>query len=354
MSKDFVKPPALERGDKVAIVGVGNGAAKNVFPEVYDLGLERLREIFDLEPVEFPTVDMTPDEKTANPKKRAEDLMDAFKRDDIKGVIAPIGGTGEQIRVLKYLDPKVLRENPTRFYGYSDNTSLNNYLWNQGIISFQGPMIMSELAMQGKMHEYTVKHSEKAFFEDSLGQVEAPDQFTDENLEWGEPENLEKHRELEDHPGLEWHNFDDKNISGRTWGGCLEVVSINLSADNYIPDNKDLEGNILVIETSEELPEQIQIDDFMLGLGERGLLEKFSAIIVGMTKARSHLEEPSKDEREEYRKNQRESIKKWAEVYNSDLPILFNLNFGHTDPIIPMPIGGEIEIRPENKEIEFL
>ncbi len=348
---NFTLPPKLERGDKVAIIRPGNGPAKTEYREVYELGLERLSEKFDLEPVEFPTCDMGCEELTKNPEKRAEDVMDAFRDPEIKGVIAAIGGTGEEIRILKHLDPDVLKNNPTRFYGYSDNTSLALYLWELGIVNFQGPMVLTELAMQGEMHDYTEKFVEKAFFEDSLGEIFTPDFFTDDSLDWGNPENLEKTRETEEHPGLEWYNTSGEKISGRTWGGCLDVVEINLQADKPVPEPEEVEGKILVLETSEELPDENFVDRFMMSLGEHGLLEKFSAVLVGLPMARSHVEEHGKEEREEYRDNQREKTKQRVDEYAPGTPIVFNLNFGHAHPIFPMPVGGKIEIDTGDKEI---
>ena len=50
----FVKLNKLKKGDKVAILSP-SFAAPGKWPHVYELGLKRLREIFELEPVEFPT-----------------------------------------------------------------------------------------------------------------------------------------------------------------------------------------------------------------------------------------------------------------------------------------------------------
>lgn len=350
--REFILPPALEKGDKIAVVGVGNGPTKNLFPEVYELGIERLKDVLDLEPVEYPTATMSMEERTEKPKQRAEELMEAFQDEEIKGVIAPIGGSGEQIKILKYLDPEVLRNNPTRFYGYSDNTSLCLYLWKHGIVSFLGPMIMTEMAMQGKMHDYTIEYIEKAFFEDEIGEIKASEQFTDETLDWNDPENLEKHREMEENPGWEWYNANGETVESRIWGGCLDVLSINLQVNKPLPDPEELEGKILALETSEEMPDEQYIKDFMLGLGERGLLEKFSAIIVGRAKARHH-EELSPEEREEFRRTQRQIIKDNVDEYAPDTPIVFDLNFGHADPIIPLPVGGKIKIDTDGKQISL-
>ncbi len=57
--------------------------------------------------------------------------MKAFRDPDISAVIANIGGH-DQITMLPFLDGDVLREHPTRFYGYSDNTNLAQFLWNHG------------------------------------------------------------------------------------------------------------------------------------------------------------------------------------------------------------------------------
>ena len=130
----FLTPPPLERGDRVAIVAPASGAAAR-FPHVYELGLSRLESVFDLEPVEFPTARADDEFLRANPEARARDVMDAFRDPDIRGVIATIGGN-DQIRVISHIDPDVLREHPTRFFGYSDNTNLACYLWNLGIVSF--------------------------------------------------------------------------------------------------------------------------------------------------------------------------------------------------------------------------
>lgn len=44
----------LQKGDKVAMLSP-SFAAPGKWPHVYELGLERLKEIFGLEPVEFLT-----------------------------------------------------------------------------------------------------------------------------------------------------------------------------------------------------------------------------------------------------------------------------------------------------------
>lgn len=119
MNKEFRVPERLKPGDKVAIVAPSSGAAA-VFPWVYRQGLQRMRDDFGLEPVEFPTALKDGKFLAENPQARADDINRAFADKSIKAVVATIGGN-DQIRILGYLDPKVIAANPKMFLGLSDN-----------------------------------------------------------------------------------------------------------------------------------------------------------------------------------------------------------------------------------------
>ncbi|MBE3075178.1 MAG: LD-carboxypeptidase, partial [Actinobacteria bacterium] len=124
----LVRPPVVQPGDTVAILSP-SWAGPGVFPHVQDLGLQRLRADLHLEPVEYPTTRKV----GATPQERAADIHAAFADPEIKAIMSSIGGD-DQIKVLRYLDPAVLRANPKAFFGYSDNTNLLLYLWNLGMI----------------------------------------------------------------------------------------------------------------------------------------------------------------------------------------------------------------------------
>ncbi len=100
--------------------------------------MERLRELFELEPVEFPTtrkLDATAEEKS-------NDLVAAFESKEIKAVIASIGGD-HQVRYVKNLPLEPFIRNPKPYFGYSDNTHVMNFLWLNGIPSYYGGSILT-------------------------------------------------------------------------------------------------------------------------------------------------------------------------------------------------------------------
>ncbi|WP_435347648.1 S66 family peptidase [Haloarchaeobius sp. HRN-SO-5] len=347
---DFVAPPPVEPGDSVAVVAPASNSAAE-FPHVYELGLSRMREEFDLEPVEYPTATKDAEWLYDNPEARAQDVMDAFRDPDVSAVVANIGGN-DQIRMLKHLDPDVLREHPTRFYGWSDNTNLALFLWNLGIVSYYGGSTLLEYAMDGEMFDYTVEYLGRALFDDAVGEWEAADRFTDQAGNWVDPRSLEFPREVEPADGRTWTGGDD-TVEGRIWGGCWEILDQWFVQDEWLPSVDDLDGCILAVETSEEIPHPGMVAGWFRALGERGYLRAFDGVLVGRATARNHTEagDNPRHRRVEYREQQREAIESVVAEYNPDAPVVFDCEFGHTYPTCPIPIGGEARIDPGNETL---
>ena len=198
----YILPKRLKAGDKIAIVSPSSGCA-SIYPWVYKLGLNRLIEIFKLEPIEFPSALASNNYLSANPKARADDINKAFSNPEIKAIIATTGGN-DQIRILPYLDHNIIINNPKIFLGYSDATNLHLYLNKLNLISYYGCSLMSQLAMQGQMDKYTIRSIIKSLFEPTIGQIEPADYSTDYDLDWADQELLTHARPLEKGTGWHW------------------------------------------------------------------------------------------------------------------------------------------------------
>jgi muramoyltetrapeptide carboxypeptidase LdcA involved in peptidoglycan recycling len=346
----FKKPLSLKPRDKVAILSPSSGMPF-LFPWVYEQGLDQLRKVFQLEPVEFPTARQSPEYLSQNPKARADDINNAFADPSIKGIIATIGGN-DQIRILPHLDKKVIAANPKIFMGYSDCTNLHLFLWNLGIVSYYGGAIMTQFAMGGGMQEYTINSIKKALFNPPIGLVSAASDYSDEDLDWADKQNLNKKRRMYASQGWAWHNERKGIIQGRLWGGCLEVLDLHLSVKRYLPDFDQLNNAVLFIETSEEMPTEGFVYRFIAALAELGLLDKFQAILMGIPKAQFCDKLPPEG-REAYILNQQNAVKSALVDYKSSIPVIFNMNFGHTDPQMIIPNGGNVKIDCSLKTIEF-
>lgn len=347
---DVQVPPPVERDGTVAIVAPSSGLAA-AYPHVYELGIERIEEEFGLTTVEYPTAQKPDEYLYEHPGERAEDVMAAFRDPEIDAVITTIGGN-DQLRILDHLDPSVVRSHPTRFFGISDNTNLALYLYNLGVVSYYGGTLLTTFAANGSIPEYSVRWLEQALFSERIGEIEPAPEFTDQDLDWADPETLQREPEFEPNPGWRWRGGDDP-VDGRVWGGCLPTVLCYLAADRFAPDVSELEGCILLLETSERLPEAEQVRSELIALGERGLLDAVDGVLVGRAKARSHDVHRNAEERSAYRTRQREVVETVVTEYNPDAPIVFDVDVGHTDPEVPVPIGGHVVIDPENERIAF-
>jgi len=346
----FVVPKRLKEGDRVAVVSPASGVA-SLFPWVYELALKRLKEEFGLHPVEYPNALKSIDYLRDHPEERARDINNAFADPTINAVMATLGGY-DQIRILPYLDLNCLQKNPKIFTGLSDNSNFHLILWNLGIISYYGGNLMQQFAMQGKMHEFSKIAIKKALFEETIGEVTPSSEWTDVDLDWADKSLLTTQRPMEPNPGWVWHNAEGKHITGRLWGGCMEILQWHLLANAYLPTSDQLKGTILYLETSEELPSADMVYQFMTGMGIRGMLQNFSAILVGRPKARFKDTSPPEG-REAFIQNQQKAIINSLKEYAPDMPVVFGLDFGHTDPQMLVPNGGLVEIDGEHKKIIF-
>lgn len=354
----FTTPPAMTPGDRVAVVAPSGGGARAA-PHVLELGLDRLRTVFDLDPVVSPTARQGDEFLGANPRARAADLHAAFRDPEITGVIATIGGH-DQLRVLRHLDPAVLQDNPTRFYGMSDNTNLCLALWNAGVVSYNGAQLMNGLAVPGELPPYAERYCRRAFFGDSLGRLEPAAEWTDEpSTWWSNPAELGDAPSYEPNPGHEWCGAggdpagDGAAVTGRLWGGCRAIVEWQLATDRYLPAARKLDGAVLCLEVAEDLPAPTTVRGTLLCLGERGLLGRVGAVLVGRVPGRSFRREPPRPERERYRRRVHEAVVSEVERYNPEAPVVLGLDWGHTTPAVPLPIGGQVTVNPGARTIRF-
>jgi len=341
---DFITLPKLKRGDKVAILSPSFGAPGR-WPHVYELGCQRLRDIFGLEPIEFPATKKL----NASTEERSKDLVNAFENKEIKAVIASIGGD-DQITYIKNLPKNPFINNPKPFFGYSDNTHFINFLWLCGIPSFYGGHLFTEFAIQNEMDEFTIKYLKHALFDHGFFNLESSPLFNDIGLDWGDVFTLNQKRRYQNNEAWYWDGqFDAQGI---TWGGCAESVDELLRHNTLIPSLIDFENIVLFLETSEEIPSHDYFRRILRALGERGILINIKALLIGRPKA-WEFDKPNTDEQKvEYKKAQREMVLEVVRQYNQNIPIIQNLDIGHTAPQICLPVGKKIIINSTNKTIK--
>ena len=345
MNSKIKKPYKLNNGDKVATVSPSWGGP-SVFPHRYQAGVHQLEAEFGLEIVEMPHTLKDADWLARNPEARAADLMQAFSDPTIKGIIATIGGS-DSIRLLPYIDLNVIYNNPKVFMGFSDTTVSHMMCFKAGLVSFYGPSIMAGFAENGGLFSYMTKSVRKTLFQsDPVGVIEPnTDGWTVEILEWGEPANQEKKRALNPCTGRKYLQGEGIR-QGHLLGGCIEVFDW-LRGTELCPSIEQWQDTILFLETSEEAPSPRNVKYMLRALAALGALKRLSGILFGRPGGGVPPEQF-----EEYDQVLLQVVR--DEEGLDDLPIITNMDFGHTDPVFVLPYGLMAEIDCEKKQFSIL
>lgn len=353
----FQKPRALRPGDRVAVVSLSSGRLGDpCCAHDIPLGTKRLRT-FGLEPVFMPNALKGSIDLAAHPEARADDLKAAFFDDSIAGIICAIGGD-DTYRLAPFLMAdaafcRQVHDAPKLFTGFSDTTVDHLMLYRLGLETFYGPCFLCDLAELGtEMLPYT-----EAAFESYL-RPGRPSPIVSSPVWYEERRDFSKsalgvprisHAEAH---GFELLQGEEKPFSGRLLGGCLESFYELLTATRYpdepevaahyalFPSAEEWKGKILFAETCEEKPVPALLEQELAALRERGVFDAVNGVIVSKPQDEAFYEE--------YKTVWRRATGR------PDLPVLYNVNFGHAYPRTALAYGAHVEVDPAKKEIRYL
>lgn len=339
----MIKPKRLKKGDKIAIVSLSwGGLGDPEFVHKYHIAKDRLENEFGLQVVTMPNALKGSRFVAAHPELRAKDLMDAFEDDSISAIFCSIGGD-DTIRLLPYIDYDIIRRNPKIFMGYSDTTINHFMMYKAGLVSFYGPSVMCEFGEYVSMFDYTREAVSELLFKDSTGYLLSPsNEWSDDYVLWDE-KNMQIQRMLK----KDVHGYEvlqgNGIVQGHLLGGCLDVFMMAIGTEIW-PTLKDWHDALLFVETSEDKPSPDFVKWTFRNLAAQGILKVLKGIIIG------------KPQSEVYYEEYKEVIKQVVaeEEHLPELPILYNVNFGHATPIGILPYGIMAELDCEKKTITFL
>ncbi|PRZ08830.1 muramoyltetrapeptide carboxypeptidase LdcA involved in peptidoglycan recycling [Isoptericola sp. CG 20/1183] len=334
---ELASPRKAAPGDKVAVVSP-SFAAPGFAPAVHEQAMARLQEITGLVPVEYPTTRQL----GATPQARAADLDAAFSDPAIRAVLATIGGE-DQITVIPHLDADLVRADPKPFLGYSDNTNLLNWLWTHGIAGFYGGSTQVHLGPGPSVDPIHAASLRAALLTGERLEITEPCESEDFGIDWQDPAALTEYGDREPTEPWTWAG-PEQAVTGRTWGGCIEVLQWILTAGRFPTDPGVLQGGVLLLETSEELIPACEFGWILRSLGERGLLDAVDAVVVARPPTSSFEVHRTSAERAVKRAEQRDAAIETVKRYNSEAVIVVGVPFGHTRPQWIVPYGGSMTV----------
>ena len=344
----MIKPSKLKKGDKVAIVSLSRGLlGEDKFIHILDIAKKRLEQEYGLEVVIMPNALKGNKYLYEHPEARAEDLMNAFKDKSIKGVINAIGGD-DTIRLLPYIDFDVIKNNPKIFMGFSDTTVNHFMMYKAGLVSYYGGSLMNNWGEYVEINEYTKDALDNAFFNPfDTYEIKSSKycSYVDKKVYWN-IDNINVKREVEeDTTGYEVLQGKG-TFQGKLLGGCIETF-IYLIGTPLWPSLDGWKDKILFIEVSDE--EESDLPEYyfawiLRNLEAQGIFNVIKGIIMGKP--------PVKEKYESYKKILFDIVSNDGK--HTDLPIIYNANFGHAYPIGIIPIGLLCELDCDKTKITIL
>ena len=225
--------------------------------------------------------------------------------------------------------------------GYSDST-VNHFMMNKaGLVSFYGPSIMCEIGEYVKMFDYTKNAIESILFNDSTGyNVLSSEYWTNDFVPWSE-----ENKKLEKKLLKEGHGYEVLQgsgiVTGQLLGGCIDVFSMFIGTEIW-PTKNEWKDKILLLETSEDHIKPNELLCCLRNLGAQGIFDVIQGIIVGKPQGEIYYEE--------YKDVYKKVL---GEFNHTDLPVLYNVNIGHSFVIGILPLGIDVTVDFTNKKIIF-
>ena len=301
-----IYPQKLKSGNEVRVIAPSRSLSI-IGKEIQETANKRFKEL-GLKLSFGKHVNEIDEFNSSSIQSRAEDLHEAFSDKNVKAVITVIGGFNSN-QLLKYIDWELVKNNPKIFLGYSDITAL---------VTYSGPHYST--FGQKLFFDYTLEYFKKCLMSDDQFEIVASENWSDD--QWYLDQNK---RELIKNSGHLIIN--EGEASGTILGANLCTFNL-LQATEYFPDLTD---SILFLEDDyESAPHTFDRD--LQSLIYLPNFNKVKGLVIGRFQKKSKMTDDLLIK----------IIKTKKELNN--IPVVVNVDFGHTDPKITFPIGGKVKI----------
>lgn len=328
LSSKQIIPEKIKKGDTVRFIA----SSRSLFilnKEIIKIANKHFKKI-GLQITFGEHVDEIDDFSSSSIESRIKDLHDAFNDKCIKAIISIVGGSNCN-QLLRYIDWDIIKNNPKIFCGFSDTTALTNAIYTKtGLITYSGPNYYS--FGQKLIFYYNLEYFKKCLMSDHFFEIRPSNYWSDD--EWCIDQDKKKKIKNEG-----FLVINEGVAEGIILGSNLCTFNL-LQGTEYMPS---LKNSILFIEDNYEslsydvdrnLQSLIHLPDFN---GVKG-------VVFGRFQKKSKIT----------KKLLIKIVKSKKELQN--IPVIANVDFGHTEPKITFPIGGTvcIEALKTNSKIKII
>ncbi|GGF63620.1 LD-carboxypeptidase [Paenibacillus albidus] len=258
---------------------------------------------------------------------RVEDLHDAFRDPQVKGILTTIGGFNAN-QLLRHLDYSIIAANPKRLCGYSDITALSNAIYAQtGLITYTGPHFSTFGMRHG--NEYTAEYFQQLMMQADPILVEPSGAWSDD------PWYLDQEKRVFD-PNVGPYSIIEGEAHGTLIGGNLCTLNL-LQGTEFMPN---LAGAVLFLEDDYESSPATFDRDLQSLIHQPGF-GQVRGIVIGRFQRESHMTKELLTQ----------IIATKQELQR--IPVIADVDFGHTTPMITFPVGGQAVLKASQDKVRL-
>ena len=324
MSKlPLVCPPRMSAGAQVGVVSPSSPSAGR-FPRRFQRGLDGVEALGWRLKIGKSALAVT-GHTAGDPDERAADINRMIADPDVSMILATIGGHNSN-HLLDALDFEGLRRTPKILLGYCDFSAVLLAAYSKTrIVSFLGPALLPQFGEKGGLDDYTKDGVLRAVAgKQPIGRIEPSHKIISELLEWDSRDH--RPRRMDPHPGP-W-----VVQPGHGTGACIACnlgTLLALAGTQWWPN---LDGALLCIE-DDEVESPATIEQMLTQLRQIGVFDAVQGLAVGRFHPAVGLSDRALL-----------GPLLLRNVARRDIPIIADLDFGHTDPMVTLPLGPLAEV----------
>lgn len=309
-----ILPQKLRGGDTICIIAPSKSLS-TVAKEQRIASERKLKEI-GFKVIYGKHVEEIDEFNSSSVASRISDLHEAFLNKSVTCILSAAGGFNSN-QLLKHIDWSLIAKNPKIFCGYSDITTLLTAIFTKtGLVTYSSPNFSS---FGDPVHSvYSTDYFTKCLMSDEPFAIKPSETWS--NSKWEENWSV--------HTNEGFWVMQEGECAGQSLGENLITLDL-LKGTEYFPK---LANSILFLEDDfNNLPHNIDANLEALIIDKRFI--NIKGIVFG------RFQEQSKMTRELLSN----MLKTKTELKN--IPILANVDFGHTEPKCTIPFGGTVKIQ---------
>jgi len=321
-----IYPTKLKIGDEVRIVAPARSMSL-ISKESREIANKRFAEM-GLKLTFGKHIEESDDFVSSSIESRIKDLHEAFSDKNVRAISTVIGGFNSN-QLLRYIDWDLIKNNPKILCGFSDITALNNaILAKTGLVSYSGPHYST--FGQELYFDYTLEYFKKCLLSEDPFEIKPSENWTDDKWYMNQ-----KERSPIKNDG--WLVINKGEAQGTILGANLCTFNL-LQGTEYF--SKFPEDTILFVE-DDEMSNAVTFDRDLQSVIHQPGFENVKGVVIGRFQKVSQITNDLLIK----------IIKTKKELNN--LPVIANVDFGHTSPMITFPVGGEVSLEVGNGKVKL-